>query len=932
MATYSWNVSDGDWGTAGNWTPSGGPPNSASAKAIIARSGGYTVTLSNEQIVANTVTLDASLALLEISASGTLDLGGASPTFLLDAGVLDLAGTIAGGAVKLAGGTAILVYGAELSGVTWQGPLTLDYNTVLDIANGLTVQTASGGDQGYIDLTAGYDALYSLNSETLNNVTLGFGSNGNDTLYNDDQFQAGDTLTLGTGFTLAVADTQYDEIDTITNAYSHDSIINDGTFELTGGVLAVQNGTFANAGTVFIDRATFELANTDFTNPGGITIEAGGTLELASYVTLTELDSTGAVVNNGGTLLIGSANGFYAGTLDLGGGTMDVAPTGLFSDVVVSDGTLANGMVQLDGGSLAFGSGDDLSGITWRGTLALAYDTALSIANGLTVQTASGGSPGYIDLTAGSDSLTVLDSETWDRETLDFGSLGADSLYNYDQYQAGDTLTLGTGFTLAVSGGGPYDLNGSSLANLYNNDSITNDGTFVVTGGNLVVQNGTFTNAGQVFVDNAEVDFSTTTLMDTGSIDVGAGGIALLGSSFDITGRITIEAGGALGLAGGVTLAELESAGPQINNGGTLLIAMLDLGGGTMDVTPTGLISDVLLGGTLSNGTVIMDGGIVDFYPIQEPGYGAGLSGITLQGTLALPYDNALYISNGFTGGSVSGDGRGYIDLTAGADTLYIVNSETLDDVTVDFGGVGFDGLWNFFQYQAGVTLTLGTGFTLVASGSQPWDDALGNEYNNNSIINNGTIDITGGELFVSGGSFTNAGTVFVDDATLELFDTDFTNTGSITMEAGALLVMGGYVTFAGQDRTGSVVNNGGALEIDGTLDLSGGTMDVAPCGLFTDVVVYGTLADGTVRLDGGSMPVLSTAALSGITWQGALALSNGTTLSVLNGLTVQTESGGSPGYIDLTAGDDALYVMDSETLDYETLDFGSAGDNTLRT
>jgi hypothetical protein len=74
MSNSSWNVaSSGDWNTPADWL--GGVPDSATANAIIALPGTYTVDIGGgESVTAASVTLNNATATLRID--GALNLGG----------------------------------------------------------------------------------------------------------------------------------------------------------------------------------------------------------------------------------------------------------------------------------------------------------------------------------------------------------------------------------------------------------------------------------------------------------------------------------------------------------------------------------------------------------------------------------------------------------------------------------------------------------------------------------------------------------------------------------------------------------------------------------------------------------------------------------------------------------------------------------------
>jgi hypothetical protein len=385
------------------------------------------------------------------------------------------------------------------------------------------VETTSGGFPGIVDMTAGGDTLNVDVAETLNNMTVEFGSLGGDHLTNDYKIDAGQTLTLGSGFSL----TQSGGTSYLDNYYVLDSIVNDGSIGVTGGDLLVQAGTFTNSGSIAISGGgTVDLSDPTLSNTGQISIGAGSELVLGSGFSNTcsitiasggtlvlpgTLSELAGVTNSGGTVVV-------AGALVLGSGTMDIATTGLFSNTVIY-GELIDGTVKLAGGNLTLENGATLDLITFLGALTFTADQTLNIFNGLTVETTSGGFPGLIDMTAGDDTLYLVKGETLDNATLNFGSVGGDYL-SVGYYADADTLTLGSGFTIEQSGGA------NNLYNyqVYGGGLIVNDGKIDVSGGDLVVSGNGFTNSGSISINGGYVDIGTTQFISTGSIIIGDGG------------------------------------------------------------------------------------------------------------------------------------------------------------------------------------------------------------------------------------------------------------------------------------------------------------------------------------------------------------------------------------------------------------------------
>ena len=101
-------------------------------------------------------------------------------------------------------------------------------------------------------------------------------------------------------------------------------------------------------------------------------------------------------------------------TLTVASGTL-----GLNSGGIIQGGTIINS------GGTVLAQGGTLDGVSYRGVLTLAgTGQSLFVEGGLTLETEAGGQPGSIDLSGATRSgISVLDSETLDNATLNFGAV-----------------------------------------------------------------------------------------------------------------------------------------------------------------------------------------------------------------------------------------------------------------------------------------------------------------------------------------------------------------------------------------------------------------------------------------------------------------------------------------------------------------------------
>jgi hypothetical protein len=172
-----------------------------------------------------------------------------------------------------------------------------------------------------------------------------------------------------------------------------------------------------------------------------VTIAATGTYKVtistAEAASSLTLNAAGATLSDNDTLTIGSTLTVSAGTFALG-----------------SSGDLLGGTLKVGTqGHVQFGGGT-LTGVTTQGPLVFGASQAVFIAGGLHAEGASGTGSGTINLSAGSDTIYVQDSETLDNTTLTLGSGSNNALDTYNlNSNVGQTLTLGSGFVVSQSGG-----------------------------------------------------------------------------------------------------------------------------------------------------------------------------------------------------------------------------------------------------------------------------------------------------------------------------------------------------------------------------------------------------------------------------------------------------------------------------------------------
>lgn len=372
-------------------------------------------------------------------------------------------------------------------------------------------------------------------------------------------------------------------------------------------------------------------------------------------------------------------------------------------------------------------------------------------------------------------------------------------------------------------------------------------------------------------------------------------------------------------------------------------------------------------GGTIIGGTLSATGGAFRWN-------GGALSGVTYDGTLDLSADFArLTLTDGFTAHGADGTGAGAIDLTGAGAILQVAGGETLDNATLSIGNAGYSILSLYDPNGATPVLTLGRQFAVVQAGrfAQIDDEGFADE----GVVNKGAITaaVSGGEFIVAVRNFTNQGTISVaggDTLTLqpgtftnaaggvitvtgagtiahlgvgadawsnagsisfgagaigyidESSNASWTSSGRISLEAGATLHLGGHFTTA---ELKAIVNDGGALLIDGAMDNTGATFRVE-AGTANGIVglqARSTIVGGVVR-DTGAGLAFHGGTLSGVTYQGTLDLSAGRLRLHRRGPHRDRLEWHGPGAIRLTGVGSSLEATGGETLNNATLTIGA--------
>ncbi len=623
----------------------------------------------------------------------------------------------------------------------------------------------------------------------------------------------------------------------------HDLVLDAGTGSwqlaggtILGGTVATADGTalvlstsgtldsvILNTGVRIAGTATLNLTGA-WSNRGTLTLSSG-TLNLGGVFTP---DALGDFQRRGGTVNL-------TGTLNNVGRVLVLnATTGPWR---LDGGTINGGSVLLNDGTTltaSSASGNSLNGVTVDGDIELSGAGQLTVTNGLTLNgtlaLGNSSSPGTISFN-GSQTFTGA-------AVVRLGNVFPNSFGS-----GNGTVTLGP--NVVVQGGvgrlnnvinqGLIDLSqpsadvylqGSNWRNTgtirLSRGTINLDGMFTPAAlgtwqrsGGTVNVTGTLNNAGQTLDLDAETgSWQLVGGQINGGIITTSGGAELIPGYQATLNGVTLETDvtvgpfGLLSLNGSwVNRGTLRVMGGVVDLGGTFTLAALGnfrrSGGtvnltGTLDNTGTDLLLDDAtgnwyLGGTIHGGTVITSGS-ASFLGYFSSGHLDGVvfngqlqtTGGTVTVTNGLTLNGTLDIGAPFYGGNLIFQGTQTVSGTGTVVFSDAGNSVTATDGTVTFGPQ--------------VTLRGGTAFI-------------------SGFINQGTFDLS-----AIGGHFTLAGTGWRNDGVMIL--------GQSTLDLGG--------TFT-REALGDFRRSGGTVNLTGTLDNTGGTLNL------NDATGSWRLAGGTI-------------------------------------------------------------------------------------
>ncbi len=405
-----------------------------------------------------------------------------------------------------------------------------------------------------------------------------------------------------------------------------------------------------------------------------------------------------------------------------------------------------------------------------------------------------------------------------------------------------DVTIQATGSDTNVSGGPVWTTtDGSAIITTGSIEESLNSGTSVtITTGNAGAHNN---QPGDITVASA------ITKTNRGSSDL------TLNAHNDIKINASIKS------TSGTLDVTFNSDTDALGGGKTIIADTVDLNAGTLTLN-----GETTLSGTIKNATLLNSGGA-----ILHSNDGT-LDGITLGTSLeergAISVNNGLTLADGIKLDIVDSSWRFLGTGTQG------ISTPGKASLTME-GGTLHSSI-NFF-------LTIGSGITISGYGKIS-SDAL-----NTSILNHGKIlsNTAGKTLTISGPSFHNFGTLGVSAGTLDFTPNSWVNEPEGTLSVtGGSLNLGGYFT---EERLGTISRTAGLINLTGTLNNSGNTLDIGSNGVFgagglsklSGIIKNGSLisSDGTVLTsDSGTLDRVTIG--SNLIENGAISVNHGLTLA----------------------------------------------------
>ncbi len=746
------------------------------------------------------------------------------------AGVLNVVGPAGSSfdVVNVNAGTLDIDAASSITNVnvaTVLGGATLNADGAFGFTTGADTLTVIGTISGAsaIDLGAG-DDTFTFQEGAVTSAPVD-GGTGTDTL-NANILTTGalaqatnfETLTKTGAGTLNIAGAAVSDFSTVN--------VNEGTLDLAaaGSITTVNAATVASGATLDADGAFGFTTGTDTFDVAGVVTGAGTFDMLGGDDTLTLRDGadlsglTDAIDGNLGsdTVLVDNAaalafNGSQVANFE----TLQKDNTGVLTLAGAQSYSVAT---ALNGGTL------DVSGTLETPTVTMADGTTLSVDG--TAQ-ANGSAQAVINGSTGVNTVTVNSGATL-LATADLGD-GADRLTVSGTLNAGggvfalgagnDTFTINDGTTVigTVDGGTGSDVFNPNINTAATLGTVQGFETLTKTGGGVL----NLTGPGASSFNTVNVNGGTVDVAAAGSITGVNAATVAAGATLDVDGTFDFTAGAnTFDIAGAVTGA---SGFDMLNGDDTLTLS----DGANL----SGLAASI--DGNLGSDTVLVDNAaaftfdgsqVTNFETLQKDNTGA----LTLAGAQSYSVATAL------NGGTLDVDG------TLETPIVTMADGTTLNvDGTAQASG------------SAQAAITGSTGINTVAVNSGATLLATANLGDGADVLTvSGALDAGGGVFALGAGN----DTFTIDDGA--------TVNGTVDAGAGADTIntniassanLGASIGFETLTKTGAGVLNvvGPAASVFDTVNVNGGTLDIAGGGAITDVSMATVLGGATLDVDG---------------------------------------------------------------------------------
>jgi fibronectin-binding autotransporter adhesin len=913
QAASIWNVSSGEWTTAGNWT--GGLP-TASTQAIISNGGTATLGVSSAKTGASSQVIVGNTA----ATTGTLVLQNASTLTTSSSGAI--LGNVANstGTVTVTGGSTWADSGALNVGNAGTGTLTILNSSTVTSGGDITIaaQTGSTGtvtvDGTGSSLTStgsmfagqsGVGRLVVSNGATLtDNGTLEVGrfsgSNGSSVLAtNGAQLKIGAIWVgnVGSGSFTAESGSQVTTgqmvvgagvaggIATITGTDTTVNVTNGTLFVgLNSGVgaLTIADGADVSAARVSIGFTEKKFRKLGYTPNGTVIVTgAGSTLNASDWLIVGYSGKGSLLITDSGTtsVTVDSWIGYDAGstgTVTVSGGTFNMNS----SDTYVGD----------DGsGSLAVTSAGSMNGASLIvGNSSTGTGVVIVDGSGSTITATSGLWVGN----AGTGTLTVEDSGTLTSGNAVLGNTSTG---------VGTVLLTGSGSSWTSSGSIVVGEAGTGTLTVADSATLTSVGGIIGDGstgvGTVLLDGGTWTNSSSLVI--AASGAGTLTIENGGSATATD---VVIGQNAGATGEVLVTSGSSLLGSGALIVGNAGTGTLTVEDGGTLtsgdaVLGNASTGVGTALITGSGsswASSGTITAGESGSGTLtIAEGATVT----SGGGIIANSSGST--GTVLVTGTGSSWTDSGTL--LVGNAGTGTLTIDDGG--LVVAAGGTVVDAPTGTGTVNLNATSGNQGVLETRALTRGTGTAQVN-----FDGGILRAMADNpsfiSGFNSGELNIASGGAYIddagymigSDSPFTGVGALTKQGSGTLIMTGDSTYTGGTTIEAGTLQLGNGGTTGS---IIGDVTDNGtltfnrsDVYAFDGVISGSGhviqlgtGTTLLTAVSPYsgTTTVTAGTLAvgdavnPGAALTGGGATRVASGATLGGYGRVNGTVTNNGT-------------------------------------------------------